>query len=119
MEIPKMCKIKTTGIIDHTDFKLNDFKEMKQTIVYYKNDIHYIKSIIESIKDNVIRKFKNLNLIEINLSLFDKNNKVHYLLVQVFDFINKITNLKKINSYKIIFITIKYDGKIVFIGGCD
>lgn len=103
--------------------KLNDFEDIKisdlnREIGYCYGSNQYIMRFIEVLKDKVIRNLPELNEVKIILGIFDKNNILHRLMVEIYYLINDIlkrANIKK-NFYKTIFTIIKYKGEVVFIG---
>lgn len=102
-------------------FKIKSIEVLKRELVYCKNEEAYIKSFIEFIKENIIRQFNNLNKIQIKLSILDKNNIFHNIIIKVYHMMNEILNLKikNINFYKSIFVIIYYEGKQIFLGSIN
>jgi hypothetical protein len=90
---------------------------LEKEIIYCKNDVDYIRTFIEHIKDKVIKKCKNLNSVNIILCIFDKNNIIHRLMVVI---TNMMINLLKIKGkkdfYKSIIVFVEYEGQQVFMG---
>jgi hypothetical protein len=110
-----------------TSFFKNDINEddiildsFEKEIIYCKNDVDYIKSFIEHIKERVIKKCKNLNSVKIMLATFDKNNLMHKMIIVIINMMKNLLQIKeKINIYKSIFVVIEYEGQIVFTGGLN
>jgi hypothetical protein len=107
-----------------TSFFKNDINEddiildsFEKEIIYCKNDVDYIKSFIEHIKERVIKKCKNLNSVKIMLATFDKNNLMHKMIIVIINMMKNLLQIKeKVNIYKSIFVVIEYEGQIVFTG---
>ena len=98
--------------INETDIKLDN---LEKEIFYCKNDIDYINSFIEHIKERVIKNCKNLSSVKIMLATFDKNNLMHKIICVITNMMKNLLQIKeKVNIYKIIFCVIEYEGKIVF-----
>jgi hypothetical protein len=102
------------GLFDHDVERLED---IHHKIRPYKDSDHYIKGFIDHIKHNVIKKFPNLSLIEIGISVFDNNNILHRLIVTVANMLHDILKIKgKFNTKNIVFVVVTYENKIVFTG---
>jgi hypothetical protein len=102
------------GYIDYEVIKLND---IKKEIKYFKNTNTYFSYIIDYIKNNVIKHYPNLNLVKIQLNIFDKNNIIHRFIIKISNMIQDILNYKeKIFLCKSIIIYITYENKIIFAG---
>ena len=65
------------------DYEVSKLDYIKQELEYYKNTDAYIKGFIDYIKQNVIKKVKNLNLVKIELVIFDKDKILHRLIITV------------------------------------
>ena len=105
--------------ISENEISENDIKlyNLEKEIIYCKNDVDYIRSFIEHIKDRVIKKCKNLNSVKIILTIFDKNNIIHKLIVVITNMMHNLLKIKgKINYYKSIIVFVEYEGKPVFMG---
>jgi hypothetical protein len=103
--------------IDENDIHLED---LKKEIVYCKNDVDYIKSFIEHIKETVIKKCKNLSSVKVTLATFDKNNFLHKMIIVVSDLMRKLLQIKeRANMYESIFVVITYEGTTIFMGGLN
>jgi len=103
--------------INEDDIKLDN---LEKEIIYCKNDVDYIKAFIEHIKEQVIKKCKNLNLVKIRLATFDKNNIIHKIIIVIANMMENLLKIKeKVNIYKTIFVVIEYEGQTVFIGGLN
>jgi len=100
---------------DYEIVKLDDV--WREEYVCYGVD-QYIKGFIEVMKERVIRYLPEIKKVNVMLGILDKNNLFHQLIISVTKMMKKILNLKarKIDYYKLIFVIIKYDGKIVFMG---
>lgn len=100
--------------MNEDDIKLDN---LEKEIIYCKNDVDYIKSFIEHIKERVIKKCKNLNSVKIMLATFDKNNLIHKMIIVISKMMKKLLKIKEmVNIYKSIFVVIQYEGQTVFIG---
>ena len=100
--------------ITEDDIKLDN---LEKEIFYCKNDIEYMRSFIEHIKERVIKKCKNLSSVKIMLATFDKNNLIHKIMVVITTMMKNLLKIKeKINYYKSIIVFIEYEGQLVFIG---
>ena len=100
--------------INEHDIKLDNFEK---EIIYCKNDVDYINSFIEHIKERVIKKCNNLGSVKIMLATFDKNNLMHKIIIVISNMIKNLLQIKeKVNEYKSIFVLIEYEGQIVFTG---
>jgi len=90
---------------------------LEKEIIYCKNDIDFIRSFIENIKEKVIKKCKNLSSVKIMLATFDKNNIIHKLMVVITNMMRNLLKIKeKLNLYKSIIVIIEYEGELVFTG---
>lgn len=102
------------GLFDHDVERLED---IHHKIRPYKDSDHYIKGFIDHIKHNVIKKFPNLSLIEIGISVFDNNNILHRLMVTVANMLQDILKIKgKFDTKNTVFVVVTYENKIVFTG---
>jgi hypothetical protein len=102
------------GLFDHDVERLED---IHHNIQPYKDSDHYIKGFIDYIKHNVIKKFPNLSLIEIAISVFDNNNILHRLMVTVANMLQDILKIKgKFDTKNTVFVVVTYENKIVFTG---
>jgi hypothetical protein len=103
--------------INEDDIKVEN---IEKKLIYCKNDVDYIKVFIEHIKENVIKKCKNLNSVKIMLTTFDKNNLIHKIIIVVVNMMRNLLKIKeKVNIYKSIFVVIKYEGQCVFMGNLN
>ena len=109
------CKVYyKEGFFDYEVSKLDNIKEEK---LYFKNCDNYIRSFIEHIKNNVIKKLKNLNLVQIYLAIFDENNILHRFIVTISNMIQDLLKYKeKICFKKSVFVYVTYENNIVFTG---
>jgi len=100
------------GYFDHEISKVTDIiKENKR----FNTVEQYFYHIINNIKDNVIKKFENLKLIKIQLSIFDKDNIWHRLIISVSKLLVDFLKLKNnIDFSKSIFVCVEYNNKPVF-----
>jgi uncharacterized coiled-coil DUF342 family protein len=93
---------------------------LEKEIFYCKNDIDYMRSFIDHIKEKVIKKCKNLSSVKIMLATFDKNNLIHKLMVVITNMVWNLLKIKeKINLYKSIIVIIEYEGQYVFMGNLN
>ena len=103
--------------INENDINLDNFEK---EIIYYKNDVDYIKGFIEHIKERVIKKCKNLSSVKIMLATFDKSNMIHKIIIVISNMMKNLLQIKeKVNMYKSIFVIIEYEGRIVFTGNLN
>jgi hypothetical protein len=108
------CNVKYNMSFFQNDIKLDN---LEKEITYCKNDVDYIKKFIEHIKEKVIKKCKNLNMVKIMLATFDKNNSMHKIIIVVINMIQNLLKLKeKNNMYKSIFVVIEYESQTIFMG---
>jgi hypothetical protein len=90
--------------INEDDFTLDN---LEKEIIYCKNDVDYIKSFIEHIKEKVIKKCKNLKSVKIMLATFDKNNLIHKIIIIIVNMMKDLLKIKeKVNIYKSIIVVI-------------
>jgi hypothetical protein len=105
------------GNIDYEVLKLMD---IKREIKYFKTTNSYINNFIDYMKCNVIKKLKNLNLVKIYLNIFDKNNILHRLIVNISNMLRDLLKYKeKFTFNKSVFVAITYENKLVFTGRLD
>jgi hypothetical protein len=105
------------NVINEDDIKLDN---LEKEIIYCKNDVDYIKSFIDHIKEKVIKKCKNLSSVKIMLATFDKNNLMHKIIIVIANMMKNLLKIKeKVNIYKSIFVVIEYEGQTVFMGGLN
>jgi hypothetical protein len=98
---------------NENDIELYD---LEKEMIYCKNEVDYIRSFIESIKEKVIKKCKNLNSVNIMLATFDKNNLFHKMIVVITNMMTQLLQIKRKNIYKSIFVVIEYENIPVFMG---
>jgi hypothetical protein len=99
------------------DFNIIDLKDIERVNGYCIGSDQYIKHFIEMMKERVIKKLPELNKVKIKLGIVDKNNIWHRLIITTVQMLHKILSIeRKINFYKSIFVIIKYENKVVFIG---
>ena len=102
------------GLIDHEVVKLVD---IKKTVTRVNNVNSYIKIFIDKLKDTVIRKLPCLNLVKIELNVFDRNNILHRFIITISNMLQDLLKFKqKIDFNKTIIVCILYDNEMVFIG---
>ena len=103
------------GLFDH---EIERVENIYHQIQHFRNSDHYIKDFIDHIKHNVIKKYPNLSLIQIELFVFDRSNILHRLIVNVGNIIRDILNIKEqFCVKKTVFIIVTYEHQIVFAGG--
>ncbi len=110
-------KIKYNTIKNDFDIKIKD-----QIIEYeyYKNDTQYIQLFIEQLKSKIIRKLPNLNKVNINLGVYDKNNIFHQIVLKTFHLLCDIFKIiHEIKVEKTIFVLIYYDNELVYHGSIE
>lgn len=83
---------------------------------YFCTINEYIKIYIDTIKENVIRKLKNLNEVKFITFIFDKNKVKHRMILSLFDIVCNLLQIQKLDVCKTIFVQIQYYNKIVFRG---
>ena len=66
------------------NYEISKLTDIKKDLKYFKNTDNYIRSFINHIKKNIIRNLPNLNLVEIELKIFDENNILHRLITSEF-----------------------------------
>ena len=104
------------GFFDH---EVVGLENMHHKIVYFKNPEDYMKGFIDYIKHNVIKKYPNLSLIKIQISVLDNGNIWQRLFVTVIDMINILQNNTRLRMNKYAFVRVTYNENTVFIGGLD
>lgn len=102
------------------DYTISKINILQQEFIYCEKAEQYIKCFVDNMKENVIRKFNNLNLLEIEIRVFNKNKILHRFIVTISNMIRDLLNQKeKINLYHTLCIIIKYDNKIAFTGNIN
>lgn len=102
------------GLFDHGIERLDN---IHHKIRHFKSVDHYIKSFIDNIKHNVIKRFPNLSLLQIHLSVFDERNIIHHLIVTITNILYHILKINERLSFKkSVFVIITYEDHIVFTG---
>ena len=100
------------------DFVIINTSDIEREINYCYGSTQYIMSFIELLKDRVIRLLPDLNKVKISIGIFDKDNLLHHLIIDVYyvicNILKKEIKLKKF--YKTIFTIIEYENNIVFMG---
>lgn len=103
-----------------SEYHILGLSDIKREIRYFKNTDSYIKSIIDYIKHNVIKHFKNLNSIQVSLHIFDKNNIIHTMMIKIANMLKKLSKYDDYKSfYKTVIVCVEYENNIVFLGGID
>ena len=97
------------------NYYLSKLDNIRQEKIYIKNDIDYINKYIEILKDRVIRKLPNVNLVKVELEIYDENNVLHKFIYTIQD----LLEIKKISTNKLIVVCIKYNNEIVFFSLVD
>lgn len=99
------------------DYEVIKISDLEKELGYCYGSKQYIMRFIEILKNRVIRFLPDLNKVKIMLGLFDKNNVLHNIIIEIYCLINGMIK-KEIEKYfyKTIFTIIEYKGKIVFIG---
>ena len=116
------CNVRYSRSFFQTELDKNNFQltNLEKEVFYCKTDVDFIKRFIEHIKENVIRKCKNLDLVNIMLTTFDKNNLMHKMIIVISDLIHNLLQIKKrVNIYKSVFVLIENEGQTVFTGCLD
>lgn len=100
------------------DYEIIHVSDIQREINYCSNSTQYIMRFIEIMKDRVIRLLPDLHKVKITLSIFDKDNVLHRLIIGTYYIICKMLRRdSKINIvYKTVFTTIEYEGTVVFTG---
>ena len=102
------------GFIEYQDIRVEDLQE---EIQYCRDIKDYIQRFVEFIKDNVIRKYKDLDKIRIRVKLFDKQNSIHRFVAAIADIIKQLLQIQdNIEMYKSILVYVFYGEERVFIG---
>jgi hypothetical protein len=103
------------------DFEIIKVSDIKKKIKYCTNSRQFIMSFVDMLKHHVIRLLPNINKVKLMIGVFDKNNILHRIIVDTYNIICNILKYenKNINYYKTIFIIIKYEDKIVFMGNLE
>ena len=113
------CNVQYNQSFFQTEMNEDDIQidNLEKEIIYCKNDVDYIRSFIEHIKERVIKKCKNLSSVKIILATFDKNNIIHKLMIVITRMIHSLLKIKeKVNLYKSIIVFIEYEEEMIFIG---
>ena len=116
------CNFKYNSIFFKNEITEDDIKlyNLEKEIFYCKNDVDYMRSFIEHIKERVIKKCKNLSSVKIMLATFDKNNLIHKIMIVITTMMKNLLKIKeKINYYKSIIVLIEYEGELVFMGNLN
>jgi predicted transcriptional regulator len=99
------------------DFEVTDLKDIEREYNYCIGSDQYIKNFIEVMKERVIKKLPKLNKVKIILGIIDNNNIWHRLIITTVQMLHKILKIeRKIDFYKSVFVIIKYENDIVFMG---
>lgn len=96
--------------------ELIDIINVKKKFIECRSIDRYIHIILDTIKDNILRKFSNLNKLKINISKIEKNNIYHNFVLSVLNlmlFKNEL--LIDMNLDKLLFVMIWNGKKLVFI----
>lgn len=113
-------KIKYYKNIYKNTYLISDIASIKYIDDYCYGSEQYIKKYIEYLKDNIIKPLPKLDKMKMYLSVFDKNNIIHRLLVDSFVMVCKILKMNCNNNlYKTIIVTIYYENENIFIGGIN
>jgi hypothetical protein len=103
--------------INEDDIKIDN---LEKEIIYCKNEVDYIRSFIEHMKEKVIKKCKTLGSVKIILATFDKNNIIHKLMVVITNMMWNLLKIKeKVDLYKSIIVFIEYEDQPIFIGNLN
>jgi hypothetical protein len=102
------------GFIEYQDIRVEDIDE---EIQYCRDTKEYIQRFVEFIKDNVIRKYKDLDKIRIRVKCFDKQNSIHRFVATIADIIKQLLHIQdNIEMYKSILVYVFYGEERVFVG---
>jgi len=105
------------GFLDYDVVKLVDTQKQ---VRYVSSDVNYIKLFIDDLKNMVIRKLPCLNLVNIQLSVLDKNKILDRFIITVSNMLQDLLKCKKkIDFNKTIVVCVEYDNQIVFLGGLN
>lgn len=116
------CNVRYNQSFFTNEFNEDDIKldNLEKELIYCKNEVDYIRSFIEHIKERVIKKCKNLSSVKIMLDTFDKNNLMHKIIIVITNMLQNLLQIKeKVNMYQSIFVVIKYEDEIVFTGSLN
>lgn len=102
------------------DYEVSKLVDIKEELKYFTDTNNYIRSFIEHLKNNVIKKLPNLNSVKIELNIFDRDNMLHRFIIVISNMIQDLLRLKeKICICKSIIVSIKYENKLIFIGNLN
>lgn len=106
--------------LNDSSLDVSNVKIVEHKVVKFKTTELYINSIINYIKDNIIKYCNNLKSVTILINAFDQNNIFHKFIMTVSNIINDLLQIKeKINFKKNIFIIIIHENKLIFCGNLD
>lgn len=103
------------NIIDgRIDYKLLTQKIIinRQYTIKFKNENIYINYMINHIKDVILRKYNNLNHIQIKIEIFNKYNHIHQFIINT---LLKLYNIDFIHKNRLILICIYENNNLIFI----
>lgn len=101
-------------------YSIDDISSIEHFYDYCYGSEQYIKKYIEFLKENIIRGLPKLDKMKMYLSVLDKDNILHRLLVDSFTMVCKILKMNCNNNlYKTIVVAIFYENKNIFMGGIN
>ena len=113
-------KIKYHKSVYENIYSIDNISSIEHVDDYCYGSDQYIKKYIEFLKDNIIRSLPKLNKMKMYLSVIDKDNILHRLLVDSFNMVCKILKMNCNNNlYKTIVVVIYYENKNIFVGGIN
>lgn len=113
-------KIKYHKSVYENIYSIDNISSIEHVDDYCYGSDQYIKKYIEFLKDNIIRSLPKLNKMKMYLSVIDKDNILHRLLVDSFNMVCKILKMNCNNNlYKTIVVAIFYENKNIFVGGIN
>jgi hypothetical protein len=96
------------------NYKINKISNFHKQIIECKTMNQYLNIIINFIKDEVIRKFPDINKLKIQISSINNDNIYHQIIMRVSKFICEKLKIKEFNYNKSVFIIIWYEKKLIF-----
>ena len=113
-------KIKYHKNVYENIYSIDKISSIDHVDDYCYGSDQYIKKYIEFLKDNIIRSLPKLNKMKMYLSVIDKDNILHRLLVDSFNMVCKILKMNCNNNlYKTIVVVIYYENQNIFMGGIN
>jgi hypothetical protein len=92
------------------------FDKLNKEFIFVKDIQEYLRILIENIKDNIIRELPDINLVDVQIMIFNKEFLLHRLVIKIHEFLQKLDIIRKINLHEKIIVSIHHRGENVFIG---